>query len=148
MTVTGTLVQILPLESGVSRAGKEWRKQSIVIETQSQYPKKICVSIFGRTLDSMPQLVQGQSYDIDFDLSSRDYTNPTTGKVSWFTEVSAYRIALSANATTTQQVQQTYQQTQPPQYASPTPNLDSMGVQGYHAPQNNAPAPAADDLPF
>jgi hypothetical protein len=33
MEVTGKLVKKLELETGISKAGKEWKKQSIVIDT-------------------------------------------------------------------------------------------------------------------
>ena len=33
MEVTGKLVKKLELETGTSKAGKEWQKQSIVIDT-------------------------------------------------------------------------------------------------------------------
>jgi len=41
MQVKGTLQQILKLESGVSKAGKEWKKQDFVLVTNEQFPKKL-----------------------------------------------------------------------------------------------------------
>ena len=33
MQITGKLKTILPLESGTSKSGKEWQKQTVVIDT-------------------------------------------------------------------------------------------------------------------
>ena len=46
MQLTAKLIQLLPLQSGTGRNG-EWRKQDIIVETQDQYPKKVCISLWG-----------------------------------------------------------------------------------------------------
>ena len=47
MEVTGTVKSILPLESGISKSGKEWKKQSILIDTGGDFNNEIAVSAFG-----------------------------------------------------------------------------------------------------
>ncbi len=46
MQLTATLTQLLPIQSGESKSGT-WKKQDIIVSTNGQYPKKICVSIWG-----------------------------------------------------------------------------------------------------
>lgn len=92
MEIQGTIEQILPVESGVSKStNKEWRKCNFILNTGGQYAKKICITLFGKALDEA-RIEVGQSITAHVDVSSRSWTNPNTGKTSWFTEVSAYRI--------------------------------------------------------
>ncbi|MDG1009005.1 MAG: DUF3127 domain-containing protein, partial [Amylibacter sp.] len=41
MEIKGRIIEILPLKTGQSANG-EWRKQEFILETESNYPKKIC----------------------------------------------------------------------------------------------------------
>ena len=43
MEVTGKITNILPIQSGVGKNGNEWKKQEIIIQTEEQYPKNICI---------------------------------------------------------------------------------------------------------
>ena len=45
MQITAKLSQKLPLQTGTGRNG-EWKKQDIIVETEGQYPKKICIYLF------------------------------------------------------------------------------------------------------
>ncbi|MBR4153887.1 MAG: DUF3127 domain-containing protein, partial [Paludibacteraceae bacterium] len=47
MEIKGKVVLVLPQQSGTSQAGNQWKKQEFVIETQEQFPKKICMTLFG-----------------------------------------------------------------------------------------------------
>lgn len=136
MEIKGKIIQILPIESGVSKAGKEWKKGSFILETEGQYPKKVKFDLFGKALENA-QIAEGMDCEVSFDVSSREYKNPTTGKVSWFTEASAYRVIQVATVVS-----------QPPQPTSATPTLDSMGVTGYQQPTNQTPPQGDSDLPF
>ena len=85
MQVKVKLVQLLPLQSGVGRNG-EWKKQDIIVETtDSQYPKKICVSIWGDKINPA-QLQPGNDLVIDFDVESREFNG------RWYTDVKAWKI--------------------------------------------------------
>ena len=46
MQLTGKLSQLLPIQAGTSKNG-DWKKQDIIVETDGQYPKKVCISIWG-----------------------------------------------------------------------------------------------------
>jgi hypothetical protein len=41
LTIKGKLSRKLSVESGTSKAGKEWKKQSFVVDTGAQYPDAI-----------------------------------------------------------------------------------------------------------
>lgn len=84
MILKAKLTQLLPLQTGMSKNG-QWRKQDIIVETDSQYPKKICISIWGDKIDEK-QLVIGAVLDISFDLESREFNN------KWYTDVKAWKI--------------------------------------------------------
>ncbi|SRR5690554_5735379 len=95
MQLTAKLIQILPLQSGTGRNG-EWKKQDIIVETQDQYPKKICVSLWGNKFEHVP-LNEGDMYTIDFDVESREYNG------RWYTDVKAWRLVAQSNAPTAPQ---------------------------------------------
>lgn len=84
MQLTARLSQILPVQTGQGKNG-EWKKQNIIMETDSQYPKKICVTLWGdRTND--PNLVIGSVLKIDLDLESREYNG------NWYNDIKGWRI--------------------------------------------------------
>lgn len=84
MQLTAKLIQVLPLQTGEGRNGV-WKKQEIIVETEGQYPKKICVSIWG---DKIPaQLQTGTNLTIDFDIESREFNG------RWYTDVKAWKVA-------------------------------------------------------
>jgi len=90
MQITAKLVQLLPLQTGVSKNG-EWKKQDIIVETDGQYPKKICVAIWGDKIQSA-QLKTGNKLTIDFDLESREFNG------RWYTDVKAWKIETANDA--------------------------------------------------
>ncbi len=84
MELTAKLIQILPLQSGTGKNG-EWKKQEIVVETEGQYPKKICISMWGDKINE-PVLQIGNMLDISFDVESREYNG------RWYTDVRAWKV--------------------------------------------------------
>ena len=73
MEVTGKLVKKLELETGTSKAGKEWQKQSIVIDTGGEFNNEICVSAFGDKLEQMLKLEVGMEVLVLCNVYSREY---------------------------------------------------------------------------
>ena len=91
MQLTAKLTQLLPSQTGTGKNG-EWKKQDVIVETEGQYPKKICVSIWGDKINDS-QLQIGNNLKIDFDIESREYN----GK--WYTDIKAWKIELSGTST-------------------------------------------------
>lgn len=121
MQLTAKLIQVLPLQSGMGKNG-EWKKQDIVVETEGQYPKKVCISIWGdKANEAILQI--GNMLDISFDVESREYNG------RWYTDVKAWKVdLLSGNGDNV-----------PPSYPAPdfaaAPPADLLGDE-------------KDDLPF
>lgn len=86
MQLTAKLTQILPIQIGTGKNG-EWKKQDIIVETDGQYPKKICVSVWGDKINES-QLQIGNQLKIEYDLESREFNN------RWYTDVKAFKIEL------------------------------------------------------
>lgn len=86
LSVKGKIDQILEPQSGVSRAGKEWKKQDFVIETDEQFPRKVCFTLFGDKVDMVSDIAQGQEVEVSFNLESREYNG------RWFTNANAWKI--------------------------------------------------------
>jgi hypothetical protein len=84
MQLTAKLIQLLPLQTGTGKNG-QWKKQDIIVETDGQYPKKICISIWGDKINESVLKV-GNSLKIDFDVESREYNG------RWYTDVKAWKI--------------------------------------------------------
>lgn len=83
MQITATVVQLMDVVTGHSAKG-EWKKQEMVVETKEQYPKKVCLTLWGDKVDSAPSV--GQTKVFHLDISSREYNG------RWFTEVKAWKI--------------------------------------------------------
>ncbi len=86
MEVQGVLKQILPIESGESKSGKTWQKQTIIIEMADAYPKQIAVEVSEKALSRLQDYSIGQTITCSINIESREYN----GK--WFTSVKAWKI--------------------------------------------------------
>ena len=73
MKVEGKLVKKLAAESGVSKSGKEWKKQSILIDTGGEFNNEVCVSAFGDKLQQMNKLEIGMEVSVLCNVYSREY---------------------------------------------------------------------------
>jgi len=73
MEITGKLKKKLELEKGVSKAGKEWQKQSVVIDTGSEFNNLVVVSAFGDKVLKMNKLNEGMDVSILCNVYSREY---------------------------------------------------------------------------
>ena len=73
MEVKGKVKMKLDLETGTSKAGKEWQKQSIVIDTGGEFNNLIAVSAFGDKVQKMNMLEEGMTVSILCNVYSREY---------------------------------------------------------------------------
>jgi len=88
MKIKGKLIKILKQESGVSKAGKDWKKQSFILNTGSEYNNEICVSTFGDIMNQLQKLEVGSDLECYLNVSSKEYN----GK--YYHNISAWRIEL------------------------------------------------------
>lgn len=74
LKIKGQITSKLEVESGTSNAGKEWQKQSFVINTGAQYNPEVCFSLFGEEKIAMLENHQeGTEVEVSFNISSREF---------------------------------------------------------------------------
>lgn len=89
MELSCVAAAVLPLMTGVSQSGKEWKKKEIIVETFDKFPKKICMTLFGDIADT--PVVGGVRVKVSFDIESRSYTC-RDGVERWSTECRVWKI--------------------------------------------------------
>ena len=94
MEISGVIVAILPIETGTGKTGNEWKKQTAVLETEGQYPKKVAFDTFG---DKIKDLNVGDKVTVGIDIDSREYN----GK--WYTNIGAWKVEVTAAVNTPEQ---------------------------------------------
>ena len=87
LSIKGRLIKKLSVESGTSKAGNEWKKQSFVLDTGAQYNPEICFQLFGEEkIELLNAYNEGDQIEVSFNLSSREYNE------RYFHNVDAWRI--------------------------------------------------------
>lgn len=86
MEVSGKVIQILPLQEGIGRNGNPWKVQTAILETQDQYPRKVCFEIFGEDRIKNNPFNVDDVITISFDIESREFNG------RWYTSIRAYRV--------------------------------------------------------
>tara|TARA_R110001592_G_scaffold13623_2_gene62313 strand:+ start:16 stop:348 length:333 start_codon:yes stop_codon:yes gene_type:complete len=74
MEITGKVVKKLAVESGVSKSGKEWKKQSIIIDNGGEFNNITAISAFGDDkIKQLNKLEEGMTAAILCNVYSREY---------------------------------------------------------------------------
>ena len=129
-TFKGTITAALPVASGTSKSGKEWKRASYILQydnSKPEYPKSVLFDVMGDRIEQL-NIQQGQEYEVEIDFTTRDYNGRT------FMSASAWK------ATATQQASQV-----------PAPATAEGWEAMYPAPNQPKPqeAPQGEgDLPF
>ena len=125
MEIKGRIIQVLPAQSGVSKSsGNTWKKQEYVLETEDQYPRKVCFGFFGDRVDQYPAAI-GDDVIVSFDIDSREFNG------RWYTNIQAWKLEKVAASA--------------PNDMPPVPNdLPPFDA----APSDFTAASSTDDLPF
>src|SRR5690606_25131588 len=87
MELSGKIISILPLQKGQGKNG-EWKKQEYILETASQYPKKVCVSVWGDKVEQF-NLREGENVVMSIEVESREYNG------RWYTDVRGWKVSKS-----------------------------------------------------
>lgn len=119
MELEARVVQVLPLEKGVTKSGDEWKKATLIVETNGQFPKKVALSNFKRAEEFNAIPVETQC-KFRIDVESREWN----GK--WFTNCNCYAWEVAG-------------ETPQPIYAQPQPTQQ---------PPVNVQVQEQDELPF
>lgn len=129
MEIEGTITQYLGRQSGVSKAGNEWKKDEYVLETPGTYPRKVKFTIFGDRCENM-KCELGKSYVLTCDVESREFNG------RWYTDVNVLSVReLDSSMGGAAPVQQPAQSAAAPAPQAPNP---------FGAPAEDS----SDDLPF
>jgi hypothetical protein len=86
MEIQGVLKQILKTESGTSKSGKDWQKQTIIVETEGQYPKSIAIVVPEKLMLRLQDYQLGHVITCSINIESREHQ----GK--WYTSINAWKI--------------------------------------------------------
>ena len=84
LDITGSVIDILPEQSGTGRNG-DWRKQEFILEIPGKYPKQVCVVQWGDNIDKFG-IAKGETVTIHIDIQSREYSG------RWYTDVKAWKV--------------------------------------------------------
>ena len=128
MEITGKIIAVLEPRGGVSKTGNPWKVQEYVLETNEQYPRKMCFDVFGEDKIQQFNIQAGEELTVSFDIDAREWQG------RWFNSIRAWKVERVA--------QGAGMQPQPADYSFP--------------PVSSAPVPPADfsatddkdDLPF
>jgi hypothetical protein len=120
MELKGKVLQLLQMQTGTGKKG-QWRKQEFIVETQSQYPKKVCLSVWGDKIDQF-RIAEGDQVNVSVELESREYNG------RWYTEARAWKVEKAGGAAS----------------GGKNPGSADFGDEPFSA----ASASSTDDLPF
>ena len=133
MEIIGKVVRLGNLTEGTSARGP-WRKQELIIETEEQYPRTVCLICWTNQIDEIQKFAPGQTIKAQIEISSREFN----GK--WYTDVRVWRFdpvgATTAPAAAPVQPAQQPVMHQTPPAAAPAAE--------YFPPAEDS----VDDLPF
>lgn len=87
LQIQGVINTVMPVTSGISKAGNQWSKQEFIIETLDQYPCKVCMQIMNERITQFAEQLQaGNKVNVCFDIESREYNG------RWYTNCNAFKI--------------------------------------------------------
>ncbi|MCM1108773.1 MAG: DUF3127 domain-containing protein [Clostridium sp.] len=130
MEITGKIIAVLPERGGVSaRTGSEWKAQEYVLETQEQYPRKMCFDVFGADKIAQFAIQIGMQVTVSFDIDAREYNG------RWYNSIRAWRVQPAVAA---------------PEAGAPVPTSTPFPPAGAApaAPVDFSAGDSKDDLPF
>ena len=141
MELIGKLFKKLQEQKGESARGL-WVKTEFVIETQDQFPKQVCFSLWGEDKVAVVRNMQlGSEMKVYFSPESKEYNG------RWYTDLRCFRIdALGAVNQPQQQVAQQTTQVQASQQGNTNPVTNIQ--EAMFDSENNSAVQEDDDLPF
>lgn len=140
MEISGKIIAVLPLQSGTSKAGRAWKKQEYVLETQDTYPRKVKFDFFGDRVDQYP-LAIGDDVTVSFDIESREFNG------RWYTDIHGWKAEKGA-ATTDGPIPPAPGFGSPVAPAAPQAPAANFGAPAAPAADPFAASDPGDDLPF
>lgn len=84
LEITAKVLYSLPEQTGQGKNGA-WVRQDVIVETEEQYPKKICMSAWGDMVATFRAFAAGTRLKINFRVESREYNG------RWYTDVRPWK---------------------------------------------------------
>jgi hypothetical protein len=86
MEIIGKLIKKLERETGVSKTGKTWEKQDILVEQAgTEYNKEVVITFFGDKIKSIRDIEEGSDVSVSINLSSTEYNGKYFHNIKgWF----------------------------------------------------------------
>lgn len=91
MEITGKITELLTAQTGSSSRG-EWKRQDFILETQEQFPKKVCIENWNDKVD-FNVFKTGSIVTVSINIESREFN----GK--WYTGVKAWKMVPAGSET-------------------------------------------------
>ncbi len=86
MDIRCRLLDKLAVQSGTSARGP-WSKQDFIVETLEQYPRKICMNVWGQDkVNELQGFNPGETLTISINIESREFNG------RWYTDIRAWKI--------------------------------------------------------
>jgi len=85
MQLKGKIIKILEMQTGEGQKG-QWSKQEFVIETDGQYPQKVCFECWNTTIENLVKFKEGDTITVHFEPRSKEYND------RWYTTLNAWKL--------------------------------------------------------
>jgi len=85
LELTGRLMRVLEMRTGMGKNG-EWKNQDFILELPGQYPRSVCISLWGEKIEALKNFNIGDSIKAYIDIESREWNE------KWFTSVKAWQL--------------------------------------------------------
>jgi len=72
MEITGSIKSIEDVVSGVSKAGNEWQKRTIIVTTGGDYPQHLPIDFWGKAVTALDAFKVGNPVKAYINLKSRE----------------------------------------------------------------------------
>lgn len=98
LKISGKIIKILQVETGTSKAGKEWKKQNFVIDTGQKFNTEVCFQMFGE--EKCENLTKynkvNDNVEVYFNVSSREFNG------NYYHNLDAWKVFKATNEKTQQ----------------------------------------------
>lgn len=91
LDVTGKLITLLPVETGQGKNGP-WTKQPFIIETEEQYPKKVCISAWNDNAKTIQGIKPFSTIKVAISIESREWNG------RWYTDLRSWKVEVMNQA--------------------------------------------------
>lgn len=148
----GTIVRVLPMQSGTKRDGGEWQKQDYLLSVEGErYDNKVCFQIFGAEKIARIGLKENERVRVHLEIRANEYN----GK--FYNSIDCWKVDRNSDGQQGNAVMNASPQAAPPQQQPQEPVAQSsqqqqfppqVNSQGEPQQQAAPQAQEAEPLPF